>query len=365
MSSTVVTERDEPPWLLLYPAFDQVRFPGQIVPLSRDTLDALLVATMDAHRAVEPAAAAERVCVVICSLTRSQVIGALETPSQLNGTLGVTAFFDADEWREGACSAQVRTRVRIVDTERWVPEEPAAGLFRVRVREVRDGPHSLRSMPAWPAVGIARSALVYCDPDRLADVLRATLKAVFAPHKLVLPRGATELSCWLAVHLPLSRAKRLELLEMHTIARLRALAEHVKALGDLVCSECDTVVGTVVNLIPSDDGALGSSYVNPHGFSHDLMALTELAIQPHLQGQPDPRNSWFDGYAWTIANCPTCFSHLGWKFTRWQSTSLASLLSRVVRRNAPPPADDNSRQQFWALTHRAVHLKSAKQYDMV
>jgi hypothetical protein len=351
-------------WLLLYPAFDQVRFPGQTVPLSRDSLDAHLVATMDAHGAV-PADEDAQVCVMICSLTRSQVIAALESPPQLNGTLGVTAHFAAAAWHSGPCSAQTAARVRVVDTERWVAEAPSAGLFRVRVREVRDGPASLRAMPPWPAVRIPRAALAYCDPDRLADELRATLRAVLAPHALSMPRGATELSCWLAVHLPLSRLKRLELLEMHTIARLRALAAHVRALGDLVCSQCDTVVGTVVNLIPSNDGALGASYVNPHGFSHDLLALTELAIEPHLQGQPDPRNSWFDGYAWTIANCPLCSSHLGWKFTRWQSTSLASLLSRVVNRAAPPADNNAQRQQFWALTHRAVHLKSAQQYGIV
>jgi hypothetical protein len=280
----------------------------------------------------------------------------------LNGTVGVSAVFDADEWRDGPCVAHSDFRIRIVDADRWVPADISASLFRVRVEHFRDGPHSLRSMPPWPAVAIPRCALIYCDPDRMADELRATVRAVLAQHKLMLPRGASELSWWLAVHLPLSRAKRLELLEMHTIARLRALVEPVKALGDLVCTTCDIVVGSILNLIPSDDGALGSSYINPNGFCHELMALTELGIVPHLIGQPDPRNSWFEGYAWTIANCPHCFSHLGWKFSRWQPTTLASLLNRVVNRSAAAAAsDDDRRQSFWGLTHRAVHLKGTRQ----
>jgi hypothetical protein len=34
-----------------------------------------------------------------------------------------------------------------------------------------------------------------------------------------------------------------------------------------------------------------------------------------LQGRPSTQDSWFPGYAWTIAYCARCYSHLGWKFT--------------------------------------------------
>jgi hypothetical protein len=27
------------------------------------------------------------------------------------------------------------------------------------------------------------------------------------------------------------------------------------------------------------------------------------------------QDSWFPGYAWTVAYCATCFAHLGWRFT--------------------------------------------------
>lgn len=52
-----------------------------------------------------------------------------------------------------------------------------------------------------------------------------------------------------------------------------------------------------------------------------------------LDGAPETQDSWFPGYAWTIANCPTCGcgvlgtckqvqavrrGHLGWRFSAAQ-----------------------------------------------
>jgi hypothetical protein len=34
-----------------------------------------------------------------------------------------------------------------------------------------------------------------------------------------------------------------------------------------------------------------------------------------LHGGPSTQDSWFPGYAWTIAYCLRCHNHLGWKFT--------------------------------------------------
>lgn len=42
-----------------------------------------------------------------------------------------------------------------------------------------------------------------------------------------------------------------------------------------------------------------------------------------LQGDPEPRDSWFPGYAWTIANCRRCGGHLGWRFTAVQAATPA------------------------------------------
>ncbi len=47
------------------------------------------------------------------------------------------------------------------------------------------------------------------------------------------------------------------------------------------------------------------------GYVHDLVALRQ--IRPHsvsLQGRPTAEYSWFKGYAWTIAVCANCGTHL-------------------------------------------------------
>lgn len=39
-----------------------------------------------------------------------------------------------------------------------------------------------------------------------------------------------------------------------------------------------------------------------------------------LDGRPCAQDSWFPGYAWTIASCERCLNHLGWRFTLVRAT---------------------------------------------
>lgn len=43
-----------------------------------------------------------------------------------------------------------------------------------------------------------------------------------------------------------------------------------------------------------------------------------------LQGPPTAQDSWFPGYAWTIAYCSGCYAHLGWRFTTINQTEEAT-----------------------------------------
>ena len=49
---------------------------------------------------------------------------------------------------------------------------------------------------------------------------------------------------------------------------------------------------------------------------HQTVTVRSLStIQVQLDGRPCAADSWFPGYAWTIAYCGRCFNHLGWRFT--------------------------------------------------
>lgn len=80
------------------------------------------------------------------------------------------------------------------------------------------------------------------------------------------------------------------------------------------------------------DGPLGA-YVNPNGWVHETLTFYR-ATSVRLRGRPTAENSWFPGYAWTIAECGQCGNHLGWRFTS-------------VKRGLNP-------SKFWGLTRASL-----------
>uniref|UniRef100_A0A8C7F8Y8 Cereblon n=1 Tax=Oncorhynchus kisutch TaxID=8019 RepID=A0A8C7F8Y8_ONCKI len=61
---------------------------------------------------------------------------------------------------------------------------------------------------------------------------------------------------------------------------------------------------------------------------------TDLSLNLNLVRRPSTLHSWFPGYAWTIAQCQICGSHMGWKFT-------------ATKTDLSPP-------RFWGLTRSAM-----------
>ena len=87
-------------------------------------------------------------------------------------------------------------------------------------------------------------------------------------------------------------------------------------MNDVLCKHCNTKIGSMNDrIVMTKHGQLASSFVNPHGVSHDLLTLSRLDVTPVRMGRPVARDSWFAGYAWTIINCVDCFEHLGWMFS--------------------------------------------------
>uniref|UniRef100_A0A4W5R2I8 Protein cereblon n=1 Tax=Hucho hucho TaxID=62062 RepID=A0A4W5R2I8_9TELE len=135
-----------------------------------------------------------------------------------------------------------------------------------------------------------------------------------------LPTNAIDFSYRVAACLPIDDALRLQLLKIGSaIQRLR----------------CELDIMDRVNRhrhVLSLYGPM-AAYVNPHGYVHETLTVYN-ASNLNLVGRPSTLHSWFPGYAWTIAQCQICGSHMGWKFTATKT--------------------DLSPLRFWGLTRSAM-----------
>lgn len=55
-------------------------------------------------------------------------------------------------------------------------------------------------------------------------------------------------------------------------------------------------------------------HVNPHGIAFRVLTLADAAAR--VSGPLYPAFTWYPGYAWRVALCPTCETHLGWRYER-------------------------------------------------
>ncbi|KAF3575214.1 hypothetical protein F2Q69_00062599 [Brassica cretica] len=123
------------------------------------------------------------------------------------------------------------------------------------------------------------------------------------------------LSFSIASKIPVSESIRQELLEIDGVSyRLQREIELLESFDRVRCKHCQSVVARRSDmLVMSSDGPLGA-YVNPHGYVHEIMTFYK-ANDIAISGRSVKEDSWFPGYAWTIANCATCETQLGWLFT--------------------------------------------------
>ncbi|KFK32551.1 hypothetical protein AALP_AA6G257500 [Arabis alpina] len=123
------------------------------------------------------------------------------------------------------------------------------------------------------------------------------------------------LSFFIASKIPVSESIRQELLELDGVSyRLRREIELLESFDRVRCKHCQTVIARRSDmLVMSSDGPLGA-YVNPYGYVHEIMTFYKVN-DVALRGRPVKKDSWFPGYAWTIANCATCEIQVGWLFT--------------------------------------------------
>ncbi|XP_047602355.1 protein cereblon isoform X4 [Lutra lutra] len=150
-----------------------------------------------------------------------------------------------------------------------------------------------------------------------------------------LPSNPIDFSYRVAACLPIDDVLRIQLLKIGSaIQRLRCELDIMNKCTSLCCKQCQETEITTKNEIFSLSlcGPM-AAYVNPHGYVHETLTVYK-ACNLNLIGRPSTEHSWFPGYAWTIAQCRICASHIGWKFTATKK--------------------DMSPQKFWGLTRSAL-----------
>lgn len=130
-------------------------------------------------------------------------------------------------------------------------------------------------------------------------------------------------SFWMASNMPLSEPEKLTLLEMNSVVeRLlyirRKIADEERIESYIHCKSCGIPLSRATYMF-SVGGAEGTAgaYVNEYGCIHQTVTVRQVCEnEVWFQGEPESRDSWFDGYSWQIMSCQFCNSHLGWKFRR-------------------------------------------------
>ncbi|XP_031473667.1 uncharacterized protein LOC116246102 [Nymphaea colorata] len=147
---------------------------------------------------------------------------------------------------------------------------------------------------------------------RAADMWR---QIIGYPNIEGLIRKPNFLSFFIASKIPVSDSTKQELLEIDGIAyRLRREIQLLEQFDRVRCKHCLTVIARRSEMIVMSRDGPSNAFVNPHGYVHEIMTLKNTKGLVRL-GRPVTEHSWFPGYAWTIVNCATCESNMGWLFT--------------------------------------------------
>mmetsp|Transcript_1798 Transcript_1798/g.4179 ORF Transcript_1798/g.4179 Transcript_1798/m.4179 type:complete len:498 (+) Transcript_1798:343-1836(+) len=162
---------------------------------------------------------------------------------------------------------------------------------------------------------------------------------------LLLPttRFETErFSYWLARNLPLDMRTVRSLLEINsTEKRLLKILEHIEGVEEILyCGFCNAQLATTSNVISmSTDGATGS-FMNAHGYTHQLLTINEVEGYFEL-GETTTEHTYFPGYAWTCIACRRCNFHIGWKYEavtpRLRPSVFFGLLRSMLKSSLPEP----------------------------
>lgn len=79
------------------------------------------------------------------------------------------------------------------------------------------------------------------------------------------------------------------------------------------CRKCEQELSDTDALFLIDSDRLTRVFANPHGYLHEIVTVRS-ARGLTVVGPATTEFTWFAGYAWEIAMCDLCGSHIGWAF---------------------------------------------------
>ncbi|XP_025108167.1 protein cereblon-like isoform X2 [Pomacea canaliculata] len=158
-----------------------------------------------------------------------------------------------------------------------------------------------------------------------------------------LPTEAADLSFWVVQNLPLDNNMRIHLMSLNcTVQRLQTEIHILRKCTIFCCATCMVQIARKEDVFSmSEEGPL-SAYVNPGGHVHETLTVSK-ARNLHLIGRSSSEHSWFPGYSWTIAQCDTCNSHMGWRFTSMKKNFWPSKFWGLCRSSLVPELQANDR----------------------
>jgi hypothetical protein len=70
-------------------------------------------------------------------------------------------------------------------------------------------------------------------------------------------------------------------------------------------------------------------FTNPHGVTYHIGCYREAA-GCSIVGESTMKFTWFPGYAWRVALCANCRTHLGWRFESPGGGFHGLILNRLI-----------------------------------
>ena len=112
----------------------------------------------------------------------------------------------------------------------------------------------------------------------------------------------------------------------HTVKQL----ENIKPEKEnrLFCAACRHLITHQDERVPIQGGH-EHRFTNPHGITYHIGCYRE-ATGCAVVGESTAEFTWFPGYAWRIALCANCQTHLGWRFEAPGDSFHGLILNRLI-----------------------------------